>query len=217
MISDSDAPTQLQRPKNRSRTLLIVIVLGIGVIAIRWVLGYPLISLSSFNGRLVEPPVTGVDFALTATTGKPMALHEFRNRVTLIYFGYTFCPDVCPTTLAKLAGVLRQLTPDERDSIQVLMVTVDPQRDTQEKLKEYLAHFDPSFIGFTGSDDQIAKAAAAFNITYTKHAGSVESGYLVDHTASVAVVDQEGTWRLIFPYELGRDLILADLTHLLRK
>lgn len=216
-MSESGASTKSQPSKRRSPTLLIVIVLGVGVIATRWALGYPLLSLSSFNGSVVQPPVADIDFTLQATTGQQMSLHDFRDRVTLIYFGYTFCPDVCPTTLAKLADALHQFTPAQRAAVQVLMVTVDPQRDTLEKLKEYLAHFDPSFIGFTGTNEQIAKAAAAFNITYTKHAGTVASGYLVNHTASVVVLDQEGTWRLIFPYELSRDLILADLTRLLRE
>ena len=202
MTSDSDAPIKLQRPKRRSLTLLIVLVIVFGVVAVRWASGYPLVSLSSFNGRLVEPPVADVDFTLVATTGKSMALHDFRGQVTLIYFGYTFCPDVCPTTLAKLADALKQLPPSQREAVQVLMVTVDPQRDSLDHLKEYLAHFDPSFIGLVGSDDQIAQAAAAFHITYTKHAGSVKSGYLDDQTASVVVLDQEGTWRLIFPNDM---------------
>jgi protein SCO1/2 len=201
----------------RGLVIVALIVLLLLFVGIRWLLGYPLITTSAFNGRTIEPPLAAPNFTLPATNGEPVSLQQFHDKVTLVYFGYTFCPDVCPSTLSKMSRVMQQLKPEQREQVQLLMVTVDPQRDTAEKLADYLAHFNSSFIGLVGSEQEIADAAGLLDVSYEKHAGSAASGYLVDHTASIVVLDKVGNWRLTFPFEMSRDHIVADLNRLLRE
>ena len=104
----------------------------------------------------------------------------------------------------------------EKEQIQVLMITVDPERDTAEALADYLPHFDPSFLGLVGTEQELAAAAESFGVFYQKGPGSVESGYLVDHTATVSVLDKEGQLRLLFPFGTPAEDIAADLGHLLK-
>lgn len=189
--------------------------LFLGWLTIRAISGGLILGPPNFNGSVIPPSNPVSDFTLWAHTGQSVQLSDFRGKVTLLYFGYTYCPDVCPATLAELTDALEELKPEERQQVQVLMVTVDPDRDTPEVLANYLSHFDDSFLGLTGSDEEITAAAAPFGIFYQKRDGTSESGYLVDHTASVAAVDKEGHLRLIYPFGTpGRD-IAADLQHLL--
>lgn len=170
----------------------------------------------TYHGLLLESPKPVADFTLTAAGGKPVSLSDFRGKLTVLYFGYTFCPDICPTTLSDMAKVMKELGPKAKD-VQFVMVSVDPDRDTPEKLAEYVSYFDPSFVGVTGTPDQIAAAATPFGIFYQKHEGTAASGYLVDHTASLNVVDQEGRMRLVLPYGTAPKDVANDLSHLLRQ
>jgi len=133
----------------------------------------------------------------------------------VLYFGYTYCPDVCPTTLSTLRQALAELEPEEKTQVQVLMVTVDPARDSAQVLADYLSHFDPSFLGLTGTEEEIAAATEAASIFYQKEPGSVESGYLVDHTATVSVLDKQGRLRLLYSFGTPAEDIASDLEHLL--
>ena len=169
----------------------------------------------SYHGETVEPPTQATDFTLTGPDGKTLSLSDFRGKVVALYFGYTFCPDVCPTTMAALAQAMRELGA-KADNVQVLMVTVDPERDTPDKLNAYVTAFDPRFIGLSGTPDEIAHAAEPFGVVYEKHAGSPATNYLVDHTATTTVIDKEGRVRLIWPYGTPPEELAADLDHLLR-
>jgi protein SCO1 len=133
----------------------------------------------------------------------------------VLYYGYTFCPDVCPTTLAEVTKAVQALGKKAED-VQVLMITVDPERDTPERLAEYMAFFNPSFVGLSGTPDQIAEAATPFGIYYQKHEGTSASGYLVDHTATVNVLDREGRMRLVWPFGTEGDAMAADLKQMLK-
>jgi protein SCO1 len=135
----------------------------------------------------------------------------------LLYFGYTYCPDVCPATLATLAQAVAELSAQDQEKVQVLMVTVDPDRDTAGVLAAYLPHFNDRFLGLTGTDEEIVIAARPFGIYYQRQEGTEASGYLVDHTASVMVVDQDGYLRLIFPFATPAADIAADLQQLVRE
>ncbi len=210
---------QPNRDVNRGRKVIsILAIIGFSLfVGIRTILGYPLITTPSFNGQIVEPPVAAADIVMVATNGERVALHDFAGQITLVYFGYTFCPDVCPATMSVLSSAMERLTTSQRERVQVVMITVDPARDTPEKLAGYLAHFDPSFIGMVGTEVEIAAAAAAFSAIYHKHEGTVATGYLIDHTASVAVIDQQGQWRLTLPFGLSRDQVVADIKHLLQE
>jgi len=196
--------------------LAILLLLLVGIIAYTAIYGRPPFSPYTYKGTLIQSPDLAADFTLTASTGERVSLSDFRGKVVLMYFGYTFCPDACPTTLTQLKKVAPALG-DRASDVQVLMVTIDPARDTPEVLREYLAHFDPSFIGLTGTDEEILAAATPFGIYFNKHAGTAATGYLVDHTTSVLAIDKEGYLRLIYGFETPGEDIAADVRELLRR
>jgi len=169
----------------------------------------------SYHGETVEPPAPATDFTLTGPDGKTFSLSDFRGKLVALYFGYTSCPDVCPTTMAALAQAMQELG-SQADEVQVILVTVDPERDTPDRLNTYVTAFDPRFIGLTGTPDQIASAARPFGVLYKKQAGSSAPSYLVDHTATTTVIDKDGRVRLIWPYGTPPDELAADLDYLLR-
>ena len=156
----------------------------------------------------------GKDFALTDHTGKTRTLADFRGKVVVMFFGYTRCPDVCPTTLAELKAVKEQLGEDGK-RLQVLFVTVDPERDTPELLASYVPAFDPSFLGLYGDNETIAKVAKDFKVFYQKVPGKAPDSYTVDHTAGSYVFDPLGRLRLFARYGNAANLT-ADIRTLLR-
>ena len=162
--------------------------------------------------------VTGVDYAkgftLTDHTGKVRTLQDFRGKIVVMFFGYTQCPDVCPTTMAEMATVLKELGPSA-DEVQVLFVTVDPERDTQELLSHYVPAFDKRFIGLYGDAAATAKVAKEFKVFYAKAPGADASSYTVDHTAGSFVFDKQGQLRLFVRHGQGPGLIAHDLRQLL--
>jgi len=124
-----------------------------------------------FHGIISQSPPRAADFTLTAHTGKPVRLSDFQGKLVLLYFGYTYCPGICPTTLAEVAQALQTLGPQEVEKIQLLMISVDPARDTPHRLAEYLTYFNPTFLGLTGTPDEIATVAASYGIYYRKLGG----------------------------------------------
>ena len=162
--------------------------------------------------------VSGADFgrelALPDAEGRPRSLADFRGKVTVIFFGYAQCPDVCPTALAELAQARRALGPAGQD-VQGVFVTVDPERDTPEMLKAYVASFDPSFVALRGSPEQTREAAKAFKIFYARVPGKTEGSYTVDHTAGAYVLDREARLRLFTRHGTGAEALVHDLKLLL--
>lgn len=154
------------------------------------------------------------DFALTDHTGAARTLADYRGKVVAIFFGFTQCPDVCPTTLTDMAEVKKQLGKDG-EKLQVLFITVDPQRDTQMVLSKYVPAFDPSFVGLYGSPEQTAATAKEFKVFYQKVAGKTATSYSVDHTAGTYVIDSSGKVRLFVRHEQGIEPLVADLKRLL--
>jgi protein SCO1 len=193
------------------RTALIVSA-AVGFVLIV-VLATVLLGPYRFHGSELRTPKPAKDITLTGPGGKPVSLSDFKGKLVVLYFGYTYCPDVCPTTLAELAQAMRKLG-KKADQVQVVMVTVDPDRDTPEHLAEYLAYFNPTFVGLSGTPEQIAAAAAAYGIYYHKNEGTPASGYTVDHTATLTALDEQGQVRLFWPYGTAGDDIAADLSHL---
>ncbi|HSM57193.1 MAG TPA: SCO family protein [Candidatus Sulfomarinibacteraceae bacterium] len=173
-------------------------------------------STPEFNGTEYPEPRDTPAFTLTGAAGDDVSLSDFRDKVVLIYFGYTFCPDACPTTMADLARVQRQLG-DGAEAVQVLMVSVDPQRDTPQAAQAYAESFDPSFIGLSGTEAQIAAAAEPFGVFYEAHDGGEGSGYLVDHTARVFLINRQGELHLTYPFGAPPEEIAADLRYLVRE
>ena len=157
----------------------------------------------------------GRDFALSDHAGKPRVLADFRGKVVVLFFGYTQCPDVCPTTLAALAEALKELGPDAA-RVEVLFVTVDPERDTAELLSNYVTAFGPSFIGLRGDADAIARTAKEFKILYQKRPGRTPESYTVDHSAGSFVFDPQGRLRLYVGNGQGADVFAHDIRELLR-
>ncbi len=152
----------------------------------------------------------GKDFALTDHTGKPRTLADFRGKAVVIFFGYTQCPDVCPTTMTGMAEAMKQLGADAA-KVQVLFVSVDPERDTQELLAQYVPVFNPSFLGLYSDAQTIAKTAQDFRVFYKKQPGSTPTTYTVDHTAGSYVYDPQGKLRLYIKHGEKPELIAQDL------
>ena len=157
----------------------------------------------SKSGQYVDPP--GGDFTLESKTGK-ISLSDSKGKVRLLYFGYTYCPDVCPTSLARVGAAFKKLNPDELKQVQGMLISVDPDRDKVEKLADYTKFFHPQIVGVTGTKTQIDEIAERYDVKYRKAEGSTEAGYLVDHTAYIFVLDKKGKIRDYLPHavEVGR-------------
>ncbi len=163
--------------------------------------------------------VTGADFGrtleLTGHDGKPRTLADFRGKLIVLFFGYTHCPDVCPTTLADVAGSLKALGADAA-RVQVLFVTLDPERDTPEVLSQYVPAFNPFFLGLYGDAAATERAAKEFKIFYEKRPGGAPGAYTVDHSAQVFVLDAAGRLRLVERNERIAQDLAEDLRTLLK-
>lgn len=158
--------------------------------------------------------ITGADFGkelrLTGHDGQPRTLADFRGKVVVVFFGFVHCPDICPTTLAKLGTVMKSLGADA-SKVQVLLVTVDPARDTPEILRQYVTAFDPSFLGLTGTADDIARTTQEFRVIAQKQPGASPDTYTVDHSSGMYVFDGQGRIRLFvagnqLPTAIAQDL-----------
>ena len=162
-----------------------------------------------FKGTDISQEHLGDQLALTDHNGRGVTLETFRGKWVVLFFGYTHCPDVCPTTLSDMAQALKQLPPAVADRVQVLFVSVDPERDTPEMLKAYVPYFHPAFLGLYGTPADVATVARAFRVAYRKHVEPGATGYLVDHTAGSFVLDGTGRPRLYLPFALPP----ADIAH----
>jgi protein SCO1/2 len=168
----------------------------------------------SFNSVDVTGAEFGRELALTDHTGKPRTLADFKGKVVAVFFGYTRCPDVCPTTLAEMKLVKERLGPDG-DRLQVLFVTIDPERDTPELLAKYVPAFDPGFLGLYGNAEATAKTAKEFKVFYQKVPGSSPDNYSMDHTAATFIYDPQGRLRLFAKHGMGADALAQDVKLLL--
>jgi protein SCO1/2 len=169
---------------------------------------------AKFNATDITGAEWGKDFALTDHTGRLRRLADFRGKAVVMFFGYTQCPDVCPTTLAAMRDTMKLLGPDAA-RVQVLFVTVDPARDTQALLAQYVPWFDPSFIGLRADEATTAAVAKDFKVFYAKVPGPRPDAYSIDHSASSYVFDPQGRLRLSVRHGETPDRIAADLKQLL--
>ncbi|QWD60006.1 SCO family protein [Polynucleobacter sp. MWH-UH35A] len=158
----------------------------------------------------------GTDFSLVDPDGKVRTLADFKGKVVVMFFGYTQCPDICPTTLTEMQQVMALLGP-QSDKVQVLFVTVDPERDTAEILKQYVPAFDPRFLGLRPADEAaLEKVTKDFKIYYKKVPGSKPGSYTMDHTAGSYAFDPEGRLRLYIKHAQGPETLAHDLKELLK-
>ena len=171
-------------------------------------------SKPTFNSIDITGANYARDFVLTDAGGKKRALGEFRGKVVAVFFGFAQCPDVCPTTLSDFAQIKEKLGADG-ERLQVIFITVDPQRDTPAVLGSYVSSFDPSFIGLTGTAEEISATAREFKVFYQKVAGKTDMSYTIDHTAGSYVFDKDGRIRLFVKHAAGVDAIAAGVKQLL--
>jgi len=171
-------------------------------------------SASGFSGI----DITGADYAdgfsLTDHNGQPRTLADFKGKLVVVFFGYTQCPDVCPTSLGELAQAKQLLGPDG-DKLQGLFISVDPERDTPEIMKQYMASFDPGFLALYAAPDALPALAKRFKIYYKKVEGKTPTSYTMDHSAGSYVYDTQGRVRLYHRYGSGAPALAGDLKKLL--
>ncbi|WP_459616496.1 SCO family protein [Bordetella sp. 2513F-2] len=167
----------------------------------------------AFKGSDITGTQLGKDLALTDHNGTRRTLQDFAGKVQVVFFGFTQCPDVCPTALAELAQVMQKLG-DDAGKVQVLLITVDPERDTPDVLKQYVTTFDPRFLGLTGTPDEIRRAAASFKAYYAKVPRD-NGDYTMDHTAAFYLFDAKGQPRVLANSTLGGEALAHDISALL--
>jgi protein SCO1 len=190
------------------RTLTLVLaLLALGACA----------SAPQLKGTVLEPALPAYDFTLTDQTGQPFTLSEQQGKVVLIFFGFASCPDICPVELANLAAVTRELGA-EADAVEVAMVTVDPERDTPERLATYVSAFHPDFIGLHGDPETLAPIIKAYGV-YAERRDLPDSalGYTIDHSGFVYAIDKAGRWRALYAHGTPVADIAGDVRTLVRE
>jgi len=160
-------------------------------------------------------PAIGGPFALVDQDGKPFSSEQLKGKPTLIYFGYAFCPDVCPTSLLLMETAIDKLGPDAAKKVNLVFITIDPERDTPKLLKGYVSNFGPSFIGLTGTTEQVAAAARTYRVYFQKVPGKDGSPYLMDHSSIVYLLDRNGRFVTHFTHEAKAEAIAATVQRLL--
>jgi protein SCO1/2 len=185
-----------------------VIVAGVAV-------AFTLFRPHRFAGTVLQAPIPAASLdGLSFSNGEPASLDAFDDKLVLMYFGYTNCPDICPVTLASAARAREAMGP-AGDDVQVLMVTVDPARDSLELLGEYVGYFDSTFLGVGGPEEDLDRVATLYGIYVNRGEGTPESGYTVDHTGSLMAIDRDGFLRVLYTHDVDSDALAADLEQLL--
>ncbi|MBT3189842.1 MAG: redoxin domain-containing protein [Anaerolineae bacterium] len=197
--------------RNLFRQLFAGILIGTVIIAGIYFFTQPY----AYQGSLIDPPLPAKDFSLVQADGTTFQLSDQEGELVLLYFGYTYCPDVCPTTLSDLAQAKKRLGDNDAANIQVVMITVDPERDTADHLQDYVMNFDPLFIGLSGDLEDLEAIWSNYGVYREKQINSGATGYLVDHTSRVYVLDTNGGLRLTFPFGMEAEAMADDLAQLL--
>lgn len=217
-------PTNTPTGKSTKQKIIFYTMLGIlafigggllGLILLRVVSTGSIKAPHEFHGFILETPEVLGEFTLNDPAGHPVNLSDFRGQVTLVYYGYRHCPDICPATLSELTNMMETLG-SKSDQVQVIMVSVDPERDSPEKLAEYVSYFHSDFIGLTGTPDELTAATVPYGIFYEKHEGTDASGYLIDHSAGVLLFDRQGYLKEMFPFGIQGEKIATDVEYFLR-
>jgi protein SCO1/2 len=183
--------------------------------------GVALALLVSVGGCHRRPPAPadrpgfGGDFTLTNQHGQPFQLTQLRGKVVLLFFGYTFCPDMCPMTMAHITEVMTRLGDDRRE-VAPVFVSLDPQRDTPASIQAYVTHFSPDLTGLTGSPADIARVAAQYHVSYTT-IGNDSKDYLINHTTAIFLIDRQGALRNYVAYNEPTDRLVAAVRALLQE
>ncbi len=186
--------------------------LVVGLIA---VIGFALANQThTFAGTVLEPPKEMYQFQLKGPEDRIVRLTDYRGKYVLVFFGYTSCPDVCPTTLKDLSSILKALG-DQANQVQVLFISVDPEKDTTKRLSGFIKQFDSRIIGLSGSLEDIQLTTKEYGIFFEKKPFGTEGGYTVDHTATLMLLDPQGGLRVAYPYGTSSNEVAADIRYLL--
>lgn len=188
----------------------------IAIIVLAIVVAETCLSAYKFRGSVIDPPVAAADFALKDQAEQPFQLGDQRNKLVLLFFGYTSCPDVCPTTLAQFKRARAQLG-GQADRVRFVFITVDPERDTPAQMNKYLGAFDPAFVGLGGSEAELEPVWKAYGVYRKIQPGSSATGYLVDHSARAYLIDAQGNLRLTYAFGATADDMAADMRYLLKQ
>jgi len=170
----------------------------------------------TFQGSLIEPAVPAPQFELTDMNGNLFQLSQLEDQVVVMFFGYTSCPDVCPVTLTEFLQIRSKLGP-AAEQVSFVFVTVDPERDTPERMRKYLTNFDPEIIGLTGERSDLEPVWADYGVYQARAEGSSDGNYLVDHSSRVYVIDRAGNLRLTYLFGTESELITEDIRHLVSR
>ena len=170
----------------------------------------------AYNGSMIDPPVPAPDFTLQQAGGGEYRLSDQRGKLVVMFFGYTTCPDVCPATLAEMKQVRASLM-DKDEQVEYVFVTVDPERDTPERMQQYLAGFDSTFVGLSAPLADLEPVYAGYGVFRAVQEGNSAAGYLVDHTSRVYVIDAQGGLRLTYTFGTPPEDMAADLRQLLKE
>ncbi|MBI5950908.1 MAG: SCO family protein [Chloroflexi bacterium] len=190
----------------------IMSLLVVGAAVLIFVLAKPV----NFRGtNYGEPYPQASDFELTKSSGETFRLSEQKGKIVLLFFGYTACPDVCPTTLAELRLVMEELG-DKTGQVQVVFVSVDPERDTPEKIQEYVEHFNPNFIGLSGNPDKLQIIWDNYGVFRERVESESAFGYIINHTARTYLIDQNGNLRLSYGFQTPVEDMVYDIEILLK-
>lgn len=196
---------------NKLSLIIGLLAFAVGIGAAQYFVSRP--SMSADEGSTVVPVAEGKfggDFTLMQGN-KPVKLSDFKGKVVVMYFGYASCPDVCPTSLSIIASGLKELAQDELKQVQPIFISVDPERDNGEKLMAYAAHFHPSFIGITGTPEQVQQVAKQYGVYFAKVQTESAMGYLVDHTSQTYMVGKDGKYVKILPHNITKTDIVESI------
>lgn len=197
-----------------SKKLLVQLAIGLGIVGIVVIVGSLAYSKPyRYQGSVIEPPIRISDITLTDQFGGKYQFGNQKDTLTLLFFGYTHCPDVCPTTLYDFKQIKERLG-DRSGEVSFVFITVDPERDTPEVIAEHLKRFDPEFIGLNGSLDSLEEVYDEFGVYRAKQGVEATGDYFMDHTARIYVLDRQGKLRLTFPYGMEFEAMLEDIEHL---
>lgn len=191
---------------------IVALALGIGIAQYFLPHSQPVLETGANGGVRVPviPNKIGGNFTLMQDD-KQVELRDFRGKLVVMYFGFASCPDVCPTTLAIIASALRELTPAELEKVQPIFISVDPERDQGEQLMAYATHFHPSFIGITGTTDEVQKVAHQYGAFFIKSESDSALGYTIDHTSSTYLISKNGKYVTVLPHNMTRDDLLDTI------
>lgn len=205
---------RLQHGPSRSRVArfrqglslaMLLLLAGCGQQTVEW------------NGKDISDLMPELEYRLTDETGQETTADDYSGQVRVVFFGFTSCPDICPATLAHIRNSLRELPEESQDQVKVLMVSVDPKRDTPEALEEYTSFFGPQFVGMTGPEERLRTLSQRYRTTFGYGDPDAEGDYDVSHSSAIYVFDREGDARLLIRTELTPEQIAEDLNHILEE